>query len=171
LFTVFQEISMRVTAMQEYGLRCMIQLVDHRSERPLAVREIASREKLTPVYVEKILVGLRRAGLVKSIRGVNGGYALSRPAEEISVASVLSALGQVDLGRNLCKRFTGDSQSCVHNSDCGIRPIWSVLTRYIFDFLNQISLAQLVKEESQVAQTVDRLSMKLPSRITATAKI
>ena len=68
---------MRVTAMQEYGLRCMLQLATHNSDVPLAVREIAKRERLTPVYVEKILVNLRRAGLVKSVRGVNGGYALT----------------------------------------------------------------------------------------------
>lgn len=89
---------MRVTAMQEYGLRCMLQIASHKVGVPLPVREIAKRERLTPVYVEKILVNLRKAGLVKSLRGVHGGYVISLSPKDISVAAVLSALGQVDLG-------------------------------------------------------------------------
>src|SRR5688572_33493527 len=153
---------MKVTAMQEYGLRCMLQLVLYKSEKPLTVREIAEKERLTPVYVEKILVTLRRAGLVKSLRGVNGGYVLSRPAKGISVALVLGALGQVDLGKNLCKRFTGTASECVHMGDCGIRPVWGLLTRYIYGFLDQLNLEQLVQNEATVTQEIDRLQLKAP---------
>ena len=151
---------MKVTAMQEYGLRCMLQLVSQKSEKPLTVREIAERERLTPVYVEKILVHLRRAGLVKSLRGVNGGYVLSRPAGTISVAVVLAALGQVDLGKDLCSRFTGTASECVHIGDCGIRPVWGVLTRYIYGFLNQLNLEQLAQPEAAVTERVAVLALK-----------
>lgn len=151
---------MRVTAMQEYGLRCMLQLAGHNIEEPLAVREIAKRERLTPVYVEKILVHLRRAGLVKSLRGVNGGYVLARPAREVSIGAVLSSLGQVDLSQNLCERFTGDASACVHQGDCSIRPIWGLLTRYIYGFLDKINLEQLLQDEARVIQDVDKLGAK-----------
>jgi DNA-binding IscR family transcriptional regulator len=60
---------MRVTAMQEYGLRCMLQIASHKVATPLPVREIAKRERLTPVYVEKILVNLRKAGMDKRAAG------------------------------------------------------------------------------------------------------
>jgi len=156
---------MRVTAMQEYGLRCMVQLAAHKKPEPLAVREIARREKLTPVYVEKILVNLRRAGLVKSLRGVNGGYIMAKPIGDVSVAAVLSALGQVDLGSNLCNRFTGDSAACVHSGDCGIRPIWGLLTRYIYGFLEQVSLEQLLHGENRVVEAIDRIGQKPPRPI------
>lgn len=153
---------MKITAMQEYGLRCMLQLVSHKLDSLLTVREIAERERLTPVYVEKILVTLRRAGLVKSIRGMKGGYGLSRPAGSVTVAMVLSALGQVDLGKNLCKRFTGTGTECVHIGDCGIRPVWGVLTRYIYGFLDQLSLEQLTQSEAAVTQEIDRLQSRMP---------
>lgn len=153
---------MRVTAMQEYGLRCMLQLTAHNSDQPLAVREIAKRERLTPVYVEKILVHLRRGGLVNSVRGVNGGYVLAKPAAGISVAAVLAALGQVHLGADLCKKYTGTASVCVHQDNCGIRPIWGTLTRYIFGFLEKITLDQLLKDEALVSSSVDRAAAKSP---------
>jgi Rrf2 family protein len=154
---------MKITAMQEYGLRCILQLAAHKPASPLTVREIAQKEYLTPVYVAKILVTLRRAGLVKSLRGVNGGYALSRPARVISVASVLAALGQVDLGKDLCKRFTGTASVCTHAGNCGIRPMWGVLTQYIFGFLNQLNLDQLVQDETVVQQEIQRLQSRWPA--------
>ncbi len=156
---------MRVTAMQEYGLRCMLQLATQKDKTPLAVRAIATRERLTPVYVEKILVGLRRAGLVRSLRGVNGGYTLAKPAKDISVAQVLSALGQVDLGRNLCARFTGDAASCVHAGDCSIRPIWGLLTRYIYGFMEQINLVQLLQDEARVVKEIKAIGSRVPEKM------
>lgn len=155
---------MKVTAMQEYGLRCMMQLVIHGPETPLTVREIAEKERLTPVYVEKLLVTLRRADLVKSSRGVNGGYALNKPARETSVADVLSALGQVDLGgKNMCRRFTGTAKICVHEGNCGIRPVWGLLTRFIYGFLSKINLEQLTQREEAVTKDIQTLCADQPS--------
>ena len=148
---------MKVTAMQEYGLRCMLQLTGHGFETPLTVREIAARERLTPVYVEKLLVVLRRAGLVKSLRGVHGGYVLSRPAKALSVAEVLGALGQVDLGHDMCGRFTGAAKKCVHTADCGLRPMWGNLTRFIYGFLSRLTLEQLSRHEGDVGRAVAHL--------------
>ncbi|MBL8022993.1 MAG: Rrf2 family transcriptional regulator [Elusimicrobia bacterium] len=148
---------MRVTAMQEYGLRCMLQIAAHKLPSPLPVREIARREHLTPVYVEKILVNLRRAGLVKSLRGVNGGYIMAGKPADISVGAVLSALGQVDLGKDLCRRFTGNTSTCVHTGGCSIRPIWGLLTRYIYGFLEKINLEQLLKEEARVVEDINEI--------------
>jgi Rrf2 family protein len=155
---------MKVTAMQEYGLRCMLQLVGHRDGSPLTVREIAGRERLTPVYVEKLLVTLRRSGLVKSLRGIHGGYTLAKPAKEVSVADVLSALGQVDLGKDMCGRFTGNSKTCVHVDDCAIRPVWGQLTRFIYCFLSKLSLHQLAQKEGDVIKAVGHLCGEKSSR-------
>ena len=159
---------MYVTDMPEYGLGCMVQHASHQPKTPLAVREIARRERLTPVYVEKILVNLRRSGLVKSLRGVNGGYIMAKPPKDISVGTILSALGQVDLGRNICNRFTGESTTCVHAGQCSLRPIWGLLTRYIFSFLDQISLEQLLQDESRVIEDINRLGSRPPQGMTAT---
>jgi Rrf2 family protein len=154
---------MKISAMQEYGLRCIMQLATHRSAAPLTVREIAQKEALTTVYVAKILVYLRRAGLVTSIRGVNGGYALSRPAHEISAGQVLESLGQVDVGKDLCNRFTGTAFKCTHIGNCGIRPVWAQLSAQIYGFLNQLNILQLTKDEKEVAHDVRQIAVPLPS--------
>src|SRR5687768_5498620 len=127
---------MKISAMQEYGLRCVLQVAAHKSESPLTVRDIAQREGLTAVYVAKILVTLRRAGLVRSVRGVHGGYVLSRPAREISVAETLGALGRLDKGNNHCQRFPGTQSECTHIQNCGIRPVLGILTDHIYKFLS-----------------------------------
>jgi Rrf2 family protein len=152
---------MKITAMQEYGLRCILQLAAHPGPAPLTVREISKKEFLTPVYVAKLLVVLRRAGIVTSIRGVNGGYELSRPPREISVAKVLSALGQVELGKDLCKRFPGTAEICTHIGNCGIRPVWGVLTQYIFNFLNQLTLDRLILGEAAMTLEVNRVQSQV----------
>jgi hypothetical protein len=75
--------------------------------RPLPVREIAKRERLTPVYVEKILVNLRRAGLVKSLRGVNGGYIMAMAPKGYSVAAVSFGVGAGGFGAGPVSSFYG----------------------------------------------------------------
>ena len=151
--------------MQEYGLRCILQVAAHKATSPLTVRDIAKREGLTHVYVAKILVTLRRANLVKSLRGVNGGYILSRPATSISVADVLGALGRLDMGHNHCRRFPGTQDQCTHIGNCGIRPVLGVLSQYVYGFLSKLNLEHLLREESIVTQDVNELQAKLPPPI------
>lgn len=153
---------MKISAMQEYGLRCILQVAAHKGPAPLTVRDIAKAEGLTPVYVAKILVNLRKAGLVNSVRGVLGGYVLARPAKDISVAQALGALGHLDMGKNHCKRFTGNMAVCTHMENCGIRPVLSVLAQHIYGFLSQMNLAQLVQDETAVAQQVALVQNRLP---------
>ena len=81
---------MKISAVEEYGLRCLLQLARTASEQPLvSAEEIAIREGLSVAYVEKILSQLRKAGLVKSVRGMYGGYQLARPADDIRVGDLV----------------------------------------------------------------------------------
>jgi Rrf2 family transcriptional regulator, iron-sulfur cluster assembly transcription factor len=145
---------MKISAMQEYGLRCILQVAVHGSETPLTVRDIARKEGLTSVYVAKILVTLRRSGLVRSVRGVRGGYVLSRPAKSISVAETLAALGRMDIVKNHCQRFPGVRDECIHIGNCGIRQIYG--------FLNGLNLDQLAQEESAVARDIHQAGGRFP---------
>lgn len=70
---------MRITAKEEYGLRCILQLASAPPREPLSAAEIARREGLSCPYVEKLLWTLKKAGFIKSHRGVKGGYVLARP--------------------------------------------------------------------------------------------
>ena len=84
---------MRITAKEEYGLRCILQLASAPPGEPLNAAEIARREGLSCPYVEKLLWTLKKAGVTKSHRGVKGGYVLAAPPEQISLGDVQRALG------------------------------------------------------------------------------
>src|SRR4051794_2165920 len=86
------EASMKVSTRGDYAARALLSLALHGSDRPTSVKEIAERTGLPQPYLEQILLAVKGAGLVRSKRGVGGGYVLARPAEDISLADVLAAV-------------------------------------------------------------------------------
>lgn len=144
---------MRITTWAEYGLICALHLAKRASEGPVTGRDIAAREKLPADYVEQILLRLRRAEIVRSLRGAHGGYMLARPAEEISVRDVISAseLATFDLH---CVSHPVDEERCSASHECSIRPVWQLLQRKIDDVLDSVCLADLLHEEPVVRQRV-----------------
>src|ERR1700719_3038774 len=85
---------MKITAQEEYGLRCLLRLAHVHGKQPLTIPDIAAAENLSVPYVGKLLTVLRQAGLIDSVRGRTGGYHLSRPAAEIRLGVVLLVLGE-----------------------------------------------------------------------------
>jgi Rrf2 family iron-sulfur cluster assembly transcriptional regulator len=82
----------RVSTRGDYAVRALLSLALHASDRPTSVKEIAERTNLPQPYLEQILLAVKGAGLVVSKRGVGGGYVLSRPKNEITLAQILSAV-------------------------------------------------------------------------------
>ena len=141
---------MKITAQEEYGLRCLLQLAKTGETGGLTVREIAVREGLSPAYVEKLLRHMNRAGLTQSVRGIKGGYHLTRKPQEISLAQVVRALGKVPSTQEICDRHTGNQSSCVHIDSCCIRSIWSTLTQVLEEFMESVKLSDLMVSESKM---------------------
>lgn len=140
---------MKISAAEEYSLRCLLQLARRPAGQSVTGREIAQAEALTPEYAEKILNRMKKAGLVHSIRGVKGGYVLARPAGEISVGEALRAAdGRMIAG--MCDRFRGGDDRCVHLPDCGLRSVWVALDRQLFGVLNRMPLSALLQQEGEV---------------------
>ena len=83
---------MKVSTRGDYAARALLSLALHGLQRPTSVKEIAERTALPQPYLEQILLALKGAGLVRSKRGVGGGYVLARPPEDITLASILSAV-------------------------------------------------------------------------------
>ncbi len=145
---------MKISAQEEYGLRCLLQLARAKDGQVVTVREVAKREALSTAYVEKLLRLLAKAGLVHSLRGLKGGYMLNRPATQMTLGEVVRALGQVPSIEHICHVFTGSQDACVHFSNCGIRSVWSDVTNYIQRFLDQTTLASLLDDEYAVAEHI-----------------
>jgi len=152
---------MKITALQEYGLRCLLQLAEGQGQ-PVQIHTIAKMEGISPDYVGKILSRLRVRGLVKSVRGLNGGYVLYKNPQEISVGSVIQSLSEKPiqmnhLKRDLCGQFPGNRKECVHLKACNVRQLWSMVILQVYGKLNQISLASLLGPEAEVYDHLTKL--------------
>ena len=141
---------MKISAHEEYGLRCLVQLAHTQaSGLSLTLNQIAEREGLSVANAGKLMGILVRAGLVQSQRGANGGYTLARPASEIRLNEVIRVLDEDTVDR-FCQTHTGVLDTCIHTSDCGIRPVIVGLHEIVQSALSEITLAQLIGTEATV---------------------
>ena len=142
---------MKITALEEYGLRCVLRLAMAPGGEPVTVGEIAEREGLTVPYVGKMMAVLRQSGLAESVRGRSGGYVLTRPATEISVEEILGALGEPLFSSGYCESHPGALNVCSHTQNCSIRSVWQVLGDVIHRVLRNTTLADLCMQEERLA--------------------
>jgi len=139
---------MRVTTWTEYSLIISIHLAKRgrRGASPVAARELAEFERLPADYVEQILLRLRRAGIVESVRGAKGGYFLGRDPAQITVRDIMAASEHQTFEMN-CESHPVHAERCSPNSACAIRSVWQTLQSRIDQFLGSVTLADLLREE------------------------
>ena len=148
---------MKISAHEEYGLRCLVQLAHAQtSDLSLTLNQIAEREGLSVANAAKLMGILVKAGLVQSQRGANGGYTLARPASEIRLNEVIRVLDEDTVDR-FCQTHTGVLDACIHTSDCGIRPVIVGLHEIVQSALSEITLAQLIGTEATVDATLHQI--------------
>ncbi len=138
---------MKISAQEEYGIRCLLQIGREGAEASLTIPEISRAEGLSSHYVAKILRILRRGGLVKSVRGQSGGYTLARPLDRISVAEALAVLGGRFYEPEFCDTHVGSEEVCTHTIDCSIRSLWRSLQQAVDQVLAKTTLAELLPKE------------------------
>ena len=152
---------MKISALEEYGLRCLVQVARSQNKGPLSIPEIAKREGITVDYTTKLVTTLRRGGFLKSIRGTQGGYLLSRKPEEITLAQVLRHLGGPIFETRTCDHFPGSESQCVHIADCGMRSVWSGVTKHLFDVLDRLTLAAIMSNEASVSAMIGKTFLEV----------
>ena len=138
---------MQLLASEEYGLRCLLRVAQGHGGPPVPVPEIAAAEGLSLEYAAKLLRELRLAGLVRSLRGASGGYALTRAPDEITVWSALEALGGEFFAGDFCDCHAGARRRCVRASDCSLRALWRRVQAALREALAGVSLADLARDE------------------------
>ena len=155
---------MKISAHEEYGLRCLVQLARAEADgESLTLGQIAAREGLSVANAGKLMWILVKAGLAQSQRGTKGGYSLARPASEIRLNQVIRILDE-DTVDHFCKTHSGVLDVCIHTSDCGIRPVIVGLHEIVQNALSEITLAQLVGSEAKVDATLHQIQ-KLQDRL------
>lgn len=140
---------MKISAQEEYGLRCLVQLANLDPGGSLTLPQIAELEGISAANAGKLMWLLNKAGFVQSTRGTKGGYFLARPAGEILLSEIIKVLDEDVLNKH-CENYTGILDTCVHKGDCGIRPVIVGLHEIVEHALSQITLAQLVGNEKSV---------------------
>ena len=156
---------MKISAHEEYGLRCLVQLARAEvDDESLTLNQIADREGLSVAHAGKLMWILVKAGLAQSHRGANGGYTLARPAAEIRLSEVIRILDE-DTVDHFCKTHTGVLDACIHTTDCGIRPVIVGLHEIVQSALSEITLAELIGSEEKVDARLHQIQkMQSPLR-------
>lgn len=147
---------MKISAQEEYGLRCLLQLATLGEGEYLTLAQMAEREGISVANAGKLLWILNKAGLVSSMRGTKGGYFLARPASEIRLNEIIRVLDD-DGVKSHCQSYTGVLESCVHTGDCGIRPVIVGLHEVVERALASITLAQLLGTEAKVDEVLHQI--------------
>lgn len=143
---------MKISTKGRYGLRALIDLAQYSEIEPVSINSIAARQRISEGYLEQLMTLLKKAGLIKSIRGAGGGYVLAKDMNEISVGDVLRAL-EGSLHPVDCVA-SSEEDSCEAAGGCVTKYVWQRINESINRTVDEISLRQLV-EESKSIQNAD----------------
>ena len=148
---------MKITAQVEYGLRIMVRITRCKDEKGLSIRQLSEAEGLSANYVAKLTRILRMKGLINSTRGHMGGYILSKPAAAITINHTLKALGGSFFDKKFCESHSGILTLCTNSVDCSIRSLWSVMQISLDKLLDEVTLADMVKNEKDVSTVLENV--------------
>jgi Rrf2 family iron-sulfur cluster assembly transcriptional regulator len=132
---------MKLTTKGRYAVTLLLDVTMLQKNGPVTVPGISSRHGLSPAYLERIAAQLRAYGLLKSVRGAQGGYLLARPAKEIHLAEVIGAVDE----RMDATQCHGQG-NCRDGKVCLTHHVWDSLNQVILDYLKSISLEDLVQD-------------------------
>lgn len=133
---------MKLSTKGKYGVKALFELAMHEGAGPLSLKAIADRQGLSEHYLEQLAAPLRKAGLITSVRGAQGGYVLSRPADQITVGDVIRVL-EGPVGFTDCA-IEGESDPA--NANCPVHGVWEKVTRQIVAVIDSITLQDLVDQ-------------------------
>ena len=135
---------MRLSTKGRYAVTAMVDLARYNAGSPIALAEIAARQEISLSYLEQLFGKLRRAGLVRSVRGPGGGYLLAHPSDQIRVSDIILAVDE-PIRATRCK--LGSPSGCrTDRGRCITHDLWEELGNHIHLFLRSVSLADVCEE-------------------------
>lgn len=132
---------MKLSTRSRYGTRMMLDLANHYDEGPIQIGDVAKREDISVKYLEQLIIPLKKASLIESVRGPKGGHMLAKPPEEITIGEIVRVLeGGVTLTPCII-----DPDVCEKSNNCLTRGIWEEATQVMVDALNASTLAKVIE--------------------------
>ena len=160
---------MKLTSKGRYAVTAMLDLAFHTETGPVTLSEISKRQDISLSYLEQLFTRLRKQELVRSTRGPGGGYSLNRPVDQLAVAEIVAAVDEtVDTTR------CSGASNCHDGHQCLAHELWDDLSQQIFGFLNNITLQDLMQDDSirdvagrqdEKMQQTDNLKITLPAAL------
>jgi Rrf2 family iron-sulfur cluster assembly transcriptional regulator len=132
---------MRLTTKGRFAVTAMMDLALREQECPVSLAGVSERQGISLSYLEQLFGKLRRHGLVDSVRGPGGGYRLSKPLEKVSVADIIRAVDE-HLDATQC----GGHANCREEGSCMTHELWLTLNRKMYDYLDSVSLSDLMAQ-------------------------
>ena len=131
---------MKLSAKSRYGTRLMLDMAQHYEEGPIHLAQVATRQGISVKYLEQIIIPLKKADYIRSVRGPKGGHALALAPEEITVGEIVALLEE---GTSLAECAHND-KVCERSQTCLTRWLWKEAGRALFDKLYSITLADVM---------------------------
>lgn len=150
---------MKLSTRGRYGVRAMLELAMNSGKGPVPLRDLASRQEISAKYLEQLLIPLKGAGLVKSVRGARGGYMLAVDSARISLYDIVRSL-EGPLAPVECVQ---DATYCDRVGGCTVHLVWGEMGKLLVDFLEQLSLADLMARQEEK----DRLCLSTAAEVAA----
>ena len=131
---------MKISTRGRYGTRMMLDLAAHHDQGPTPLREIAKRQDLSVKYLEQLIIPLKAAGYIRSVRGARGGYTLARKPDKISVGQIIKVL---EGGLSLVD-CVEDPKVCEREKNCPTRDIWLRMSERLMEELSSLTLSDVL---------------------------
>ena len=136
---------MKLSTKGRYGVKAMVDLAIHYGESPISIKSISQRQGISEYYLEQLFSALRKAKLIKSIRGAQGGYVLNKLPEEITVADIMEVLeGPIEISD--CVEGT----TCNNGNCCATRLLWQKIKTSIEDVTTSVTLKDIVNDYNEI---------------------
>lgn len=134
---------MKLSTKSRYGVRAIFDIAYHSGGLPTQIKDISKRQEITPRYLEQIFQKLKRAGIVKSIRGPKGGYYLARKPEKIAVSDVIRAMEE-SIDPVFCSR-PGKRKRCRRESNCVAQVVWREAGERLTGYLDSVTIEKMCR--------------------------
>ena len=139
---------MKISTKGRYGLRILMDLALHQTEKPRLIRDIAKSQQISEKYISRLVIALRKAGMIRSVRGVNGGFHIAMKPEDITLLDVIEVME----GPLSIVDCVSAPKKCALSANCAPREIWSKLNEDIRDLMRQTTLADILASYDRQSQ-------------------
>jgi len=142
---------MKLSTKTRYGVRALFDMAYHAGTLPVQIKDISRRQAISPRYLEQIFQDLKKAGLLRSRRGPQGGYSLARKPEEITLQQIVSATeGRTALVDCASEKKEGKKEACTFDNICVTQGVWREAGRRLDDYFASVSLKDLCEEAKKL---------------------